>query len=158
MMSVLAADSLEGRRAGSEGSRIAARLIAEQFELPGSRRPGTVGSSSGCRCGWTLGHPVEPRVRSLPSWAAFDSLPPAGRVVESNVIGMLPGTDPDLREEYVLVTAHYDHLGVGRTVDGDSIYNGADDDASGVIGLIEIARAPVGRASPPNGRVRGHGG
>nr|MDP2528679.1 M28 family peptidase [Candidatus Palauibacterales bacterium] len=58
-----------------------------------------------------------------------------------NVIGWLPGSDPDLRGQYVLFTAHMDHVGVGRAVDGDSIYNGADDDASGTATVLELARA-----------------
>lgn len=58
-----------------------------------------------------------------------------------NVIGMLPGSDPALRDEYVMVTAHYDHLGVGSAVDGDRIYNGANDDGSGTVSVIALARA-----------------
>jgi hypothetical protein len=57
-----------------------------------------------------------------------------------NVLGMLPGRNPALAREAVLFSAHYDHLGVGEPVDGDSIYNGADDDASGVAAVLEIAR------------------
>jgi Zn-dependent M28 family amino/carboxypeptidase len=56
------------------------------------------------------------------------------------VTGILRGTDPALRDEAVLVLAHYDHVGIGRAIDGDSIYNGADDDASGVVAVLEIAR------------------
>jgi len=58
-----------------------------------------------------------------------------------NVIGILPGSDPALRAEHVVVTAHMDHLGVGRPVNGDSIYNGADDNASGTAAVLEIAQA-----------------
>ena len=58
-----------------------------------------------------------------------------------NTIGVLRGSDPGLRDEYVLITAHMDHVGVGRAVDGDSIYNGADDDGSGTVTVVEIARA-----------------
>jgi hypothetical protein len=58
-----------------------------------------------------------------------------------NVIAVLPGSDPALRNEYVVVSAHMDHVGVGRPVNGDSIYNGADDDASGTTGLLEVAQA-----------------
>lgn len=62
--------------------------------------------------------------------------------VESrNIVGLRPGADAALRQEYVIVSAHLDHLGVGRPVDGDAIFNGAMDDASGVASLIEIARA-----------------
>ena len=58
-----------------------------------------------------------------------------------NVVGILPGTDPKLQNEYVVVTAHLDHLGVGQPVNGDGIYNGAMDNASGVATLIETAAA-----------------
>jgi Zn-dependent M28 family amino/carboxypeptidase len=58
-----------------------------------------------------------------------------------NVVGILPGSDPALRNEYIVVSAHLDHLGIGEPVNGDRIYNGAMDDASGDASLIEIARA-----------------
>lgn len=58
-----------------------------------------------------------------------------------NVIGVLRGSDPALRDTYVLVTAHYDHLGVRGTGPGDHIYNGANDDASGTACVIEMAQA-----------------
>jgi Zn-dependent M28 family amino/carboxypeptidase len=59
--------------------------------------------------------------------------------VSDNVVGLLPGSDPALGGEYVVLTAHLDHLGVGEPVDGDSIYNGAMDNASGIATLIETA-------------------
>ena len=58
-----------------------------------------------------------------------------------NVVAVLPGADRALAGEYVLVIAHLDHLGVGRPVHGDSIYNGADDNASGSAGLIALAES-----------------
>src|ERR1700691_33724 len=58
-----------------------------------------------------------------------------------NVIGVLRGSDPALRDTYALVTAHYDHLGVRGAGDGDHIYNGANDDGSGTASVIEIAQA-----------------
>lgn len=58
-----------------------------------------------------------------------------------NVIGRLPGGDAKLKDEYVIFTAHWDHLGMGQPVDGDSIFNGALDNASGTSGLLELARA-----------------
>jgi hypothetical protein len=59
-----------------------------------------------------------------------------------NVVGILPGSDPQLASEYVLYSAHMDHVGVGRPdATGDSIYNGADDDASGTATVIEVAEA-----------------
>lgn len=61
------------------------------------------------------------------------------RTIEgSNVIGFIEGTDPHLKKEYVFITAHYDHLGMS---DSTVIYHGADDNASGTSGVIEIARA-----------------
>jgi hypothetical protein len=63
-------------------------------------------------------------------------------VAAPNVIGILEGSDPDLRDEYVLYSAHMDHVGVGSPdATGDSIYNGADDDASGTATVIEVAEA-----------------
>jgi Zn-dependent M28 family amino/carboxypeptidase len=64
------------------------------------------------------------------------------RTIDSqNVVAKLEGRDPRLKEEYVIYTAHWDHLGVGTPVEGDNIYNGALDNASGVASLLEIARA-----------------
>ena len=64
------------------------------------------------------------------------------RTIQSkNVIARLEGSDPQLRDEYVVYTAHWDHLGKGAAVDGDDIYNGALDNASGVAAVLEIARA-----------------
>ena len=61
-------------------------------------------------------------------------------VVSDNVVGLLRGNDPVLRDEYVAITAHLDHVGIGRAVNGDSIYNGAMDNASGTALLMETAR------------------
>jgi len=58
----------------------------------------------------------------------------------ANVAGMVEGSDPKLKSEYVIMTAHLDHVGIGREVNGDTIYNGAMDDASGVAAVIETAR------------------
>lgn len=63
------------------------------------------------------------------------------RLESANVLGVLPGTDPDLKAEAVVVTAHFDHLGRGAPKRGDDIYNGALDNASGVSTLLNLARA-----------------
>jgi Zn-dependent M28 family amino/carboxypeptidase len=64
------------------------------------------------------------------------------RMIQSrNVLAKLDGSDPQLRNEYVVYTAHWDHLGKGAAVNGDDIYNGALDNASGVAQVLEIARA-----------------
>lgn len=57
-----------------------------------------------------------------------------------NVVGLIPGADPKLKNEYVVHSAHLDHVGIGRPQNGDSIYNGAHDNASGIASLLEIAR------------------
>jgi Zn-dependent M28 family amino/carboxypeptidase len=72
------------------------------------------------------------------------------RTIESkNVVAKLEGADPKLRNEYVIYTAHWDHLGIGPEVNGDKIYHGAVDNASGVAGLLEIARAYIAIQPPP---------
>ena len=71
------------------------------------------------------------RARAIPKRDAF---------VSDNIVGIHEGSDAVLRHEYVVMSAHLDHVGVGRAVDGDGIYNGAMDDASGVASVIEIAR------------------
>jgi len=58
-----------------------------------------------------------------------------------NVIGVLRGSDPVLKDTYVLVTAHYDHIGVRQGMEGDNIFNGANDDGSGTVSVIELASA-----------------
>ena len=65
-----------------------------------------------------------------------------------NVVGVLPGSDPKLSGEAVLLSAHMDHLGVRVGGAGDQIYNGADDDASGVVAVLELARALGAGARP----------
>ena len=57
-----------------------------------------------------------------------------------NVVGIFDGSDPRLKNEYVIMSAHLDHVGIGRPINGDNLYNGAMDDASGVASVIEIAR------------------
>jgi hypothetical protein len=67
---------------------------------------------------------------------------PVGQPVKlRNVIGVLRGSDPALKDTYLVLTAHYDHLGVRGTGEGDHIFNGANDDASGTSSVVEIAKA-----------------
>jgi Zn-dependent M28 family amino/carboxypeptidase len=67
----------------------------------------------------------------------------------SNVVAMLPGSDRKLKDEAVIYTAHYDHLGVRPDMQGDNIYNGADDNATGCGILLELARTYAGAAQRP---------
>ena len=87
--------------------------------------------------------PLPVRIRSAAKLAE-------GKIESQNVIGVLPGSDPRLRDEYVVLTAHLDHIGIGRPVNGDSINNGAMDNASGTALLMdaarELARMPAVRA------------
>jgi Zn-dependent M28 family amino/carboxypeptidase len=66
-----------------------------------------------------------------------------------NVVARLEGSDPALKDQYVVYTAHWDHLGIGPEVNGDRIYNGAKDNAIGVAGLLELARAFTKVMPPP---------
>jgi hypothetical protein len=141
LLEVLSADSLAGRRAATEDARKAARIIADQFRLAGLEAFGDSGFFQRIPLRATSRAGGRTRLTLLDSWTAFDSLAESDRRTETNVIGLVRGTDPDLASEYVVLTAHFDHVGIGRPSDGDSIYNGADDDASGVVALVEIGRA-----------------
>jgi Zn-dependent M28 family amino/carboxypeptidase len=69
---------------------------------------------------------------------AIEKLP---GIRSTNVAALLPGSDPNLKSQYVVLSAHLDHLGVGRPIDGDNIYNGAMDNGAGSASLIEAAKA-----------------
>ena len=69
------------------------------------------------------------------STTAFDS----SRVTSHNVAGLMPGSDPKLKAEVVVLSAHLDHLGIGEPIEGDRIYNGAMDNASGIATLLDVA-------------------
>ena len=103
------------------------------------------------------GGPEMIRVHSAELAKAFDALP-AGPTVATvslrvdaptektakvrNVLGLLRGSDPTLKETYVILSAHYDHLGIGpQNTAGDRIFNGANDDGSGTVSVVEIASA-----------------
>jgi Peptidase family M28 len=66
----------------------------------------------------------------------------------ANVVGKLPGSDPALKNEYVVLSAHVDHVGVGEPINGDKIYNGAMDNASGTSALMEVAASWKGQPHP----------
>jgi hypothetical protein len=145
-LSILAADSLTGRRTGTPGSFKAAAFIAAQLEAFGVEAAGDSGYFQ--RVPMARAAQGGRRVALLPTWADLDTVPAERRLGDVNVVGVLRGGDPDLRDEVVIVGAHHDHVGVGQPVDGDSIYNGADDDASGVVAVLEIARALAGGPRP----------
>ncbi len=83
----------------------------------------------------------QPQGFGLPGMLTLSATTGLRRTESTNVLGLLPGSDPNLRNEIIVVTAHLDHLGRGSAVNGDSIYNGAHDNAVGVAVLLEMARA-----------------
>ncbi|TJY63089.1 M28 family peptidase [Sinimarinibacterium sp. CAU 1509] len=89
-------------------------------------------------------HPVRLRARS--SYSITNSV----RTVQShNVVARLAGSDPTLADQHVIYSAHWDHLGRNPDMDGDQIFNGALDNASGVAGILEIAQAYSKMPTPP---------
>lgn len=129
-------DRLQGRATGSPGADSAATYLARRFSEVGLQ------PAAG---GWFQTFKVG---RDAP--AARQGK--AGGLIGKNVIGILPGRDPVLRNQTVVLGAHYDHLGLGGfgSLDPDStgrVHNGADDNASGVAGLIQVAARLA--ASPP---------
>ncbi|NOT08842.1 MAG: M28 family peptidase [Gemmatimonadales bacterium] len=127
----LSADAREGRLTGTAGMRAAADWVARRFRESGLA-PG-VGKE------WFHDFPIAKDAPGIQG-SGLDSLPGLqGR----NVIGFLRGKDARLRDEVVVIGAHYDHLGRGvvGSLDGrGEIHNGADDNASGTVTLVEIAR------------------
>jgi hypothetical protein len=77
----------------------------------------------------------------LPATANIHLVSEHKEVSSPNVVAILPGSDPKLKDQYIVLSAHLDHLGIGTPVNGDSIYNGAYDNATGSAALMEIARA-----------------
>jgi Zn-dependent M28 family amino/carboxypeptidase len=89
----------------------------------------------------------------LPVELSFEGRFRSRDVLSSNVVGALNGFVPVLKETYVVVVAHYDHLGVGPEVAGDSVYNGVVDNALGVACVLEVAAALARMDRPPRRSV-----
>jgi hypothetical protein len=119
----LADDAFEGREGGSRGGRAAAAYVVEHLTAAGLEPAGDDGSF----------------------YQAFGS--------RRNVLAILPGGDPTVAHELVVVGAHYDHVGYGNAANSFGpfgfVHNGADDNASGVAGLLEVAAAARLLATPP---------
>jgi hypothetical protein len=135
-LEALAADSMEGRATGSAGGMRAAVYLARRLEALGVQPAGDMAYFQLVPVAENAG-----RLRLLGSLEALSEAPADQRRQTFNVIGMIPGSDPALRHEAIVIAAHYDHIGMGPAVDGDSIYNGADDDGSGSVAVLEVARA-----------------
>ncbi|HEV2801972.1 MAG TPA: M28 family peptidase [Pyrinomonadaceae bacterium] len=89
----------------------------------------------------TAGEAGEPFSLAATKRVEFTVSTVSKKAMTQNVVGVLEGSDPVLKQEYVAIGAHYDHVGTGQPVNGDSIYNGADDDGSGTVGVLAIAEA-----------------
>jgi hypothetical protein len=131
--SALADDSMEGRLTGSPGGARAARFIAGEMRAIGLRPMGD--------SGYYQRVPVAATDSGITLRSSFSDAARGRHEMAYNLIGLLKGSDPKLAGEVILVDAHYDHLGIGAPVAGDSIYNGADDDASGTVSVLAVARA-----------------
>lgn len=94
-----------------------------------------------------------PQAFDLPVQVTMRTVSAHRRVGSHNLVARLEGSDEPLRDENVVYVAHLDHLGTGLPVDGDSIYNGAHDNASGVAILLEVARAFTSLPTPPRRSV-----
>jgi Zn-dependent M28 family amino/carboxypeptidase len=138
-VSFLAADALEGRDTPSRGLEVAAEYIASQF-----RRASLEPLPEG---GYFLSSEwFRPAPGKRPQLVTNPGADGGDRFALRNVAGILRGSDPELRDTYVLIGAHYDHAGI-RGQGEDRIFNGANDDASGTAAVIELAntlaRLPV---------------
>ncbi|PRX53639.1 M28 family metallopeptidase [Flagellimonas meridianipacifica] len=111
-MSFLASDDLKGRDSGSEGIEKAAQYIE----------------------GFLQSNQVAPYYESY-----RDTLTNYKRT-SYNVLGVVEGSDPELKKEYIMIGAHYDHIGIIKIENGDAIANGANDNASGTTSVLELAR------------------
>lgn len=142
LMSVLAADSMEGRAAGTEGERRARDFLVAELERYGVRPAGEEGYLQAVPLVRARDRDGRIVWRGIPPDTDMDTVPETDRGQAWNVLGIVPGAHPELARDVVIVGAHYDHVGIGRpNAEGDSIYNGADDDASGTVASLEIARA-----------------
>ena len=148
ILTALAADSMEGRFTGSPGAKRAAEFIANEMKAIGLAPRGDSAFFQRIPFSARTDTTGRRRLTLLDSMGALNAIPEPDRQISYNVIGVLPGSDPVLRDQVVVIGAHYDHLGIGAPVNGDSIYNGADDDASGVTTVISVARA-LNQGPPP---------
>jgi len=99
------------------------------------------------------GKQLEPFVLSAQKTLSIKIKLKSDAATTQNVVAVVEGSDPVLKNEYVALGAHYDHLGVGIPVAGDTIYNGADDDGSGTIALLAMAEALAKANSRPKRSV-----
>jgi acetylornithine deacetylase/succinyl-diaminopimelate desuccinylase-like protein len=130
-MEFLASDAMQGRGSGTHDELLAATYLASQLRQIGIEPAGDDG-------GYIQNVSGE-----------FNFFREGKKQWNTrNVIGKLEGRDKKLKDQVILLTAHMDHLGIGKPVNGDSIYNGADDDASGCVAVLQLARALAHEKAP----------
>jgi Zn-dependent M28 family amino/carboxypeptidase len=118
----LASDAMQGRGSGSNFERIAAEYIGSQFRQFGLEPAGDTDSAGN-----------KSFVQRVPTTTSDES-------ATWNAVGVLKGSDPRAAAQVIMLSAHLDHLGVRESLTGDKIFNGADDDASGCVAVLEMAR------------------
>jgi Zn-dependent M28 family amino/carboxypeptidase len=130
-MEFLASDALQGRGSGSHDELLAATYLASQLRQIGIEPAGDGGGY-------------------LQNVSGEFSFFREGKKQWNtrNVIGVLHGNDAKLKDEVVLLTAHLDHIGIREAGNGDNIFNGADDDASGCVAVLQLARALAQKPAP----------
>ncbi|SDS53897.1 Peptidase family M28 [Gramella sp. MAR_2010_147] len=111
-LNYLSSDDLMGRKTGSQGIEDAAVFIEDKFQTYGLK----------------------------PYFETYRDHFMINDIKGFNVVGYLEGSDSKLKDEFIVIGAHYDHIGTGKEVEGDTIANGANDNAAGTVGVIQLAK------------------
>lgn len=144
----LASDELQGREAGFHGSRVTSEYIVSLLQWMGVSP--LADSYFQLFDAYRKERQKKGRLEVHPDSIAKLKQEVHQKLTMRNVLGMIPGKNT---KEYVIVGAHFDHLGIDPALDGDQIYNGADDNASGVSAVLQIARAFLASGQQPERNV-----
>lgn len=144
----LASDELQGREAGFHGSRVTSEYIVSLLQWMGVSP--LADSYFQPFDAYRKERQKKGRLEVHPDSIAKPKQEVHQKLTMRNVLGMIPGKNT---KEYVIVGAHFDHLGIDPVLDGDQIYNGADDNASGVSAVLQIARAFLASGQQPERNV-----
>lgn len=144
----LASDELQGREAGFHGSRVTSEYIVSLLQWMGVSP--LADSYFQPFDAYRKERQKKGRLEVHPDSIAKLKQEVHQKLTMRNVLGMIPGKNT---KEYVIVGAHFDHLGIDPVLDGDPIYNGADDNASGVSAVLQIARAFLASGQQPERNV-----
>lgn len=142
----LASDAVEGREAGRHGGRVAGEYLKSVLQDMGLK---PLSKDSYFQPFEAYSPERQKRVRFSvhpDSIQKYSQLPAHRKLELRNVLGYIEGKN---KNEYVVMGAHYDHLGMDEVLDGDKIYNGADDNASGVSAVLQIAKAFLASGEKP---------